>query len=323
MNAPIEWLLEGPAWVEYRTRCDLLNQAKDEPSLQAARNSMLTDPQIQSLITELAVREAGVVSSHKNAGQYFHKLTFIADLGFQAGDPGVDQMISGLFEHISPEGPFQVLTNIPIHFGGSGENQWAWALCDTPLIIYSLVKFGLDDQPAVSSAVDYLAGLVHSNGWNCTVSKELGTFHGPGRKDDPCPYANLVMLKLLGCWKEYQDSPSCKTGAETLLDLWENSLKEHPYLFYMGTDFRKTKVPFVWYDLMHVLDVLSQFPGLRKDPRLLGMLDVLKYKMDDQGRFTPESIWTAWKDWEFGQKKMPSRWLTLSAWRIIQRFEEE
>ena len=323
MNAPIEWLLEGPAWVEYRTRCDLLNQAKDEPSLQAARNSMLTDPQIQSLITELAVREAGVVSSHKNAGQYFHKLTFIADLGFQAGDPGVDQMISGLFEHISPEGPFQVLMNIPIHFGGSGENQWAWALCDTPLIIYSLVKFGLDDQPAVSLAVDYLAGLVHSNGWNCTVSKELGTFHGPGRKDDPCPYANLVMLKLLGCWKEYQDSPSCKTGAETLLDLWENSLKEHPYLFYMGTDFRKTKVPFVWYDLMHVLDVLSQFPGLRKDPRLLGMLDVLKYKMDDQGRFTPESIWTAWKDWEFGQKKMPSRWLTLSAWRIIQRFEEE
>jgi len=31
-----------------------------------------------------------------------------------------------------------------------------------------------------------------------------------------------------------------------------------------------------------------------------------------------ESVWTAWKDWEFGQKKEPSRWLTLSAWRIIR-----
>ena len=33
------------------------------------------------------------------------------------------------------------------------------------------------------------------------------------------------------------------------------------------------------------------------------------------------SVWMAWKDWEFGQKKEPSRWLTLHAWQIIQRIE--
>ncbi len=92
-------------------------------------------------------------------------------------------------------------------------------------------------------------------------------------------------------------------------------------MFYMGTDFRKLKVPLVWYDLIHVLDVLSRFPWLRDDPRLLDMLQVLKSKMDPQSRFTLESIWTVWKDWEFGQKRAPSRWLTLLAWRIMGRIE--
>jgi hypothetical protein len=92
-------------------------------------------------------------------------------------------------------------------------------------------------------------------------------------------------------------------------------------MFYMGTDFRKLKVPLVWYDLLHVLDVLSRFSWLKRDSRLLDMLGVMKDKADRQGCFTLESVWTAWKDWEFGQKKAPSRWLTLSAWRIIANVE--
>jgi hypothetical protein len=51
------------------------------------------------------------------------------------------------------------------------------------------------------------------------------------------------------------------------------------------------------------------------------MLGVMKSKADEQGRFSLESIWTAWKEWEFGQKKAPSRWLTLLAWRILGRVE--
>ena len=104
----------------------------------------------------------------------------------------------------------------------------------------------------------------------------LGSFRGPGRKDDPCPYANLAMLKALSALEEWRDGDACRTGAETLLSLWSESTTRHPYMFYMGTDFRKLKVPLVWYDLVHVLDVLSRFPWLHTDPRLLDMLAVLK-----------------------------------------------
>jgi len=318
---PIDWLLEGEPWIEYRTRRDLLGQSEQDPPVRAARESMLANARVRNLVAGLSGWPGTVISSHKSAGQPFHKLTFCADLGLRSGDPGVDQVVGRILAHQSPEGPFQLSTNIPAHYGGTGQDQWAWALCDAPLIVYALAEFGLQGEPPVKAAAGYLAGLVRDNGWPCVVSKELGTFRGPGRKEDPCPFANLAMLKALSAIDDWRDGHACRVGAETLLTLWGESMTRHPYIFYMGTDFRKLKVPFVWYDLMHVLDVLSRLPWLREDSRLLDMLAILKDKADAQGRFTLESVWTAWKDWEFGQKKAPSRWLTLMAWRIIRRVE--
>jgi hypothetical protein len=321
MNAPIDWLLEGEPWIEYRTRRDLMHQSEEDSRVISARKLMLANAQVQDLITELSDWPGTVISSHKSASQPFHKLTFIADLGLSANDPGVNKIVARILKHQSAEGPFQLPMNIPTHYGGTGQDQGAWALCDAPLILYALVKFGLKDEPVVRLAIEHLVGLIQTNGWPCAVSKELGGFRGPGRKGDPCPFANLAMLKVLSEIEELRDSTACHTGVETLLTLWSESTAQHPYMFYMGTDFRKIKVPFVWYDLMHMLDILSRFPWLKKDERLLEMLGVLKNKADQQGCFTLESIWTAWKGWEFGQKKAPSRWLTLLAWHILNRVE--
>jgi hypothetical protein len=87
----------------------------------------------------------------------------------------------------------------------------------------------------------------------------------------------------------------------------------------MGTDFRKLKAPLFWYDILHVLDALSRFEWARRDKRFKQMIDLVKSKADGDGRFTPESIWTAWKDWDFGQKKAPSKGLTLFIQRILKR----
>jgi hypothetical protein len=320
-KVPLDWLLEGEPWIEYRTRLDLMDQSENDPQVFSARNAMMADAQIKNLLTELSGWPGTVISSHKSAGQLFHKLTFVADLGFKADDPGMVEIIENVLKNQSAEGPFQLPMNIPKHFGGTGQDEWAWALCDAPLTLYALAKFGLGNEPQVQLAANYLASILRSNGWPCAVSKELGRFRGPGRKDDPCPFANLAMLRALSEFREYPDSNACHGGTETLLSLWKESSTRHPYMFYMGTDFRKLKVPFVWYDILNVLDVLSRFPWIVKDGRFLAMFDLLKDKADQHGRYSLESVWTAWKDWEFGQKKEPSRWLTLLAWRIIRRVE--
>jgi hypothetical protein len=317
----IEWLLQSEPWIEYRARVDLLEQPGDDPKVLAARKAMLADSKIQTLITELTNWPGTVLNSHRSASQPFHKLAFIADLGLKVNDAPIKQITRRVMEHQSKQGPFQLPTNVPIHFGGSGKDEWAWALCDAPVILYALIKMGLGDNPRVQSAVKYLDGLVRDNGWPCAVSPELGKFRGPGRKDDPCPYATLVMLKVLAQIPELREGKSAKIGVETLLSLWDESKRRHPYMFFMGTDFRKLKAPMFWYDILHVLEVLSQFKWARKDKRFKEMLSTITSKSDADGRFIPESIWTAWKGWDFSQKKLPSQGLTFFVQRILKRMD--
>ncbi len=70
---------------------------------------------------------------------------------------------------------------------------------------------------------------------------------------------------------------------------------------------------------MHVTDVLTQIPWALEDQRLLEMIELVRRKADDGGKFTAESMWMDWKTWEFGQKKAPSRWITLAAQRVLKR----
>ena len=316
----LDWLLSGEPWVAYRTRLDLLGRAESDPGVQAARQAMLAHPQVQALVSELAAWPGPPVNSHKSAGQLLHKLSFLADLGLRAGDPGMPPVIEAILAHQSAQGPFQMLGNISPSYGGSGQDVLGWALCDAPTVAYSLVCFGLGAHPAVQRAAAHLASLARSNGWPCAVSPELGKWRGPGKKEDPCPYANLIMLKLLARLPGHSDSPAARAGAETALSLWEHSLEQHPYIFYMGTDFRKLKAPLVWYDLLHLADVLTRFDWLRRDPRLLEMLALIRSKADSLGRFTPASVYQPWYAWDFGQKKTPSRWLTFLCWRALSRF---
>ena len=317
MDVLLNWLLEGDPWVVYGTRRWLLGEPEDFPMVQAAHQQMLTHPFIRGLIAELQGWPGFTISSHKNAGAPFHKLAFAADLGLTKDDPGMDEVIEGVLAHQSEQGPFQLRSITPQHFGGSGEDVYSWALCDAPLILYALACFGLGADPRVRRGVDHLVTLARANGWPCAVSPEMGRFRGPGRKEDPCPFATLIMLRLLSAIPDLRESEPARLGAAALLDLWERRKMAHPYIFYMGTDFCKLKYPLVWYDILHVTSVLARFPWLAGDPRLQEMRRVLRTKADADGRYSIESAWMVWKEQEFGQKKQPSRALTLQVLRAI------
>ena len=197
MVLPIDWLLKVDPWVIYRARLDLLGESDTNPGVLQARAAMLADTRVQGLLAELSGWPVERLNSHKSAGHPLHKLVFLADLGLKANDPGMSTIIERVMEHQADTGLFQVLMNISPHYGGSGEDVWAWAPCDAPLILYALIQFGLGDDKLVRKGVDYLVSLCFENGWRCTTSPELGKFRGPGKKDDPCPFANLIMLKTL------------------------------------------------------------------------------------------------------------------------------
>lgn len=317
-GAPIDWLLGSDPWTEYRTRLDLLGQMPEEKEVLSARERMLSHPKIKTILESMTDWPGPVVNSHKSAGQFFHLLPFLADLGITNQDDYIPEVIEKIFNMTSDEGPFGVQMKIPVHFGGTGVESPAWALCDAPRTVYALARLGLANHEKVLKARDYLLGLGRQNGYPCVVSKELGNFRGPGRKDDPCPYATLIMLELMSLYDDLKNSEMARNSIGSLFDIWENSQSRHPYMFFMGTDFRKLKAPLIWFDILHVTDTLSRFPSAISDPRFMQMIDLIRSKADFGGKYVPESVWKAWSEWDFGQKKEASAWLTLLVWRVLK-----
>jgi hypothetical protein len=191
--------------------------------------------------------------------------------------------------------------------------------CDAPTLTYALLALGLDGDEHVQRAAEHLLGQVEDNGWRCTAAPELGKFRGPGRHEDPCPIANVYALKALSLRPEWANNMAAQRGINMLLWQWEHQGERKIYLFGIGTDFRKLKYPFVWYDILHVTDVLSRFPFVRDDRRLRAMVETITAQADADGRYTATSMYRAWKGWSFADKKRPSPWLTFLVTRIQDR----
>ena len=322
-NGLTHWLLQSDEpWTRYRTLVDLLDRPEDDPEVQAARAEMLAHPQVQELVAEAVAWPGYPIKRHNDARHPIYKWSTLADFGVRAGDPGMGEGVEAVMAHQSPEGAFQSTVNIPRAFGGTGEDTWTWVLCDAPTLLYSLLTTGVRDDERVQRAVAHLVGLVDENGWRCTAAPELAKFRGPGRKDDPCPIANVYALKALAQVPELLNSPAAQTGAEMLLWHWEHRAERKMYLFGIGTDFRKLKYPFMWYDVLHVVDVLSRFPSVHADPRFQEMVETITAQADEEGRYTASSMYRAWKGWSFADKKHPSPWLTFLALRITRRIEQ-
>ena len=322
MDVVIKRLLESEPWTEYGVRVDLLGQNPDRGEALAARRRIAAHPAVQRIIGELEGWRDEVITNHKKADLWLHKLSFLAETGLRAGDDAkLKKMTDQLAATARDDGVVPVKVNVPVVFGGSGKDTRGWSMCDAPLAMYCLLRMGYGKQKQIKKGIEHLANKVEFNGWPCKSSAELGKFRGPGKREDPCPYGTLLMLKLLARDEDLKDSWQAKQGADGLLGLWQHSREKKPYLFKMGTDFRKLKAPFVWYDILHTADVLSQFSWLKTDSRLKDMIDVIKKSRLEDGMYTAQSVWMAWKDFDFAQKKQPSDWITFLVLRLIKRYD--
>jgi hypothetical protein len=319
----LEWLLDSnEPWTQYHTRVDLLDQPPDTPEVLRDRSAMLANPGVLSIISEAKNWPGYALTRHNDAKHNLYKISTLADFGLQIQDPGISAVADAILAHQSPEGAFQSLVNIPRAFGGSGEDTWTWVSCDTPTLLYSLLAFGLHDHPAVQRAAAHLKGLVDENGWRCKAAPELGKFKGPGKRSDPCPITNVYALKALSMLPDRMDSPATRLGIEAILNHWALRKEVKYFLFGMGTDFHKIKYPFIWYDILHVVEALSRFPFVHSDPRFKNMLTMLVSQDDEGGRYTAGSMYMAWKGWSFANKKTPSPWLTFLVLRIQKRVDQ-
>jgi hypothetical protein len=322
MNTHVwQWLLDSDEpWTRYRTMVDLFDRRETDPEVQAARGEMLAHPLVKSLI-EYGVSWPGYgLKRHNDARHPIFAIATLADFGLVTEDPGMENIVSALMSHQAEEGPFQTKLFLYKRFAGVEGEHWAWMMCDAPTILYALISLGLGENAAVQRASHHLISQLREVGWPCAAGDPMGPgFKGPGKRGDPCPYANLISLKAITLLPSKLMNDTARMGAEILLRHWEHDYDRKLYLFGVGTDYRKLKYPFVWYDVLHVAEVLSRFPFLHSDSRLQELVSAITEQADEDGLYTAKSMYMAWKGWSFADKKSPSPWLTFLVERIKHR----
>jgi hypothetical protein len=328
----LNWLLNcDEPWTRYRARIDLLGQGEADPLVSADREEMLADERVLDLMKTAASWPGYALKRHNDAKHPLYAISTLADFGLHISDPGLPAIVDEILTRQDSEGAFLTRLRLFKQFGGLEGEYESWMLCDWPTLLYVLLVFGVDDR-RLSASIDHLRSLGRENGWPCAASPMLGNFKGPGRREDPCPIANVYALKALSLVPDLMDSPETRQGTESLLAHWqdfalarektgtEEAFKPRKlFLFGVGSDFRKLKYPFVWYDILHVAEVLSRFPFVHDDARFRQMLQTILAQADADGRFTATSMYRAWNGFSFADKKRPSPWLSFLVYRILKR----
>jgi hypothetical protein len=315
----LDWLLSSELpWVEKIVHRDVFGSLPGDSELNSVDKRLFAHPLVKGEIAYCAQWPGPALKRHNTAGHPLNRLGFLVDAGLGPGVRGGKGLAKKLLTHRDRQcGAFESIIELPTVWGGSGKPEWCWMLCDAPVLAHALCAFLGDGEGRVNEALEHLASLGGECGWRCHSS--LPKVRGPGRKNDPCPIANLLALKALARSKKHCNSATCKRGTEMLLTHWEQRGQKKYRMFGIGTEFQKLRYPFIWFDILHVVDVLTRFSWTHGDRRLLEMVDIIRSKADTDGRYRAESVWMPYKQFDFGQKRTVSPMLTAMVLRVERR----
>jgi hypothetical protein len=301
----LDWLLEGPAWLRFSVERQLLDQ-NPQP------DEALADPAVKKLIKELKdptglpALKTGV---HSYKGKLYWSLFFLADVGFTVKDLGLERAVNAVYDCQQPDGKFRTMKDAKPDF-----------FCIPAILLAALRKMNYDDSGRRDAFLRLVLDSMRlDGGWHCAAQRARG---GKLEDTESCPMDNQNLLMLLGLFPEFARDKRFNGAIDLLLTHWERRAEKwRPYGFGVGTDFMKLKYPAAAYGVLRVLDALSLFPYAVKKKGFREMLFAVQAKAVE-GKYVPESIVAAFADFDFGQKKVPSRWLTFLVKRLEKRIAE-
>ncbi len=297
-----DWLLEGPDWLKYAVELQLMDAQPDiKPVLQ--------DSAITKIIQRLKDNRIGIPAlrtgkvHYTETGKAYWDLFFLADIGLTIKDSGLEREAAEVFRFQKPDGSFVIPPNVRDNY-----------FCMSAILLSSLARMGYRDDPRLNK---YIQVILNSQGldggWHC-YNDDFGVLD-----IESCPMDNLNILMLLGQYEKYKEHPVLNGAIDSLLEHWERRDRRHG--FGVGRRFMSLSYPAVKYGILRVLDVLSLFPYAVSRPGFQSMLDYVRQKASG-GKYYAEITDDSYTEFDFGQKKEPSRWLTFLIHRIEKRVSQ-
>ena len=301
----INWLLDGPVWVRFAVESQLLDM---NPTPRTA----LQDESIRTLIRRLKDEKIGIPGlktgkvTWADTGNAYWDLFFLTDIGLTAPGMDLEDEIEEFFQLQLPDGTF--ITE---------DDHAANYFCVSGIFLSSVARAGYRNDARMAEYVGFILSTQQPDGgWHCGDDHTSG---GKYKGSESCPMDNLNILQLLGQYDEYRNDARFNGAFNLLFEHWRRRDERwRPSDFGIGKRFKTLEYPATKYGILRVLDVASLFPYASATNGFMDMLDFACQKSVG-GKFSAESIHEAYSEFDFGQTKEPSRWITFLIERIKKR----
>jgi hypothetical protein len=328
LNAdPMPWLLEPASpGARYLALRDLVDSPKPA-ELRAARNAAHQKGEIADILRKM--NKAGFWSA---AGPGYNpkyrstvwSIIALAQLGASfAEDERIRRGCAYLLDHALAEGGQFTASGSPSGTADCLQGNLCWAM----------LELGYDN-PRLDAAFDWMARSVTGEGIAPVGDRTASLrYYAAGNSGPnfacgsnnklPCAWGGAKVMLALGRLPSERRTPVIKRAIRQGIDFLfsvdpADAAYPSGYSSKPSGNWWKFGFP-VFYvaDLLQVVEVLVAL-GYGKDRRLSRALSFIREKQDADGRWPLEYDYTG-KTWaDFGEKKRPSKWVTLRALRVLK-----
>jgi len=322
---PTKWLLErnSPS-VRYFTLTQILELPENDPEVVKTREKIMEIGAVPKILAKQknegyweAPENFYIRSKYKGT---VWQLIILAEFGAYGDDERIRKACEFILENSQDRkgGGFSYLN---AEVGGGDHNRVL--SCLTGNMVWSLIRFGYLQDPRVQRGINWIVTCQRFDdgiksppkGWPYDRYEKCWGKH-------TCHMGVVKVLKALAGIPPNKRSKDVKNtikkGAEYLLKHHIHK-RSHDLSRVSKPGWLQFGFPLMWNtDALEILWILTNLGY--KDRRMQEAVDLVISKQDEQGKWKLESTFNGRFQVNIERKGKPSKWITLSALRVLKRF---
>lgn len=308
----VEWLLDSDPWTSYQTRTNLLHERLSPSVEKEYKEKITSNAKIREIIKELQNYFPKIATRHTDSKLSHYKLRMLSDFGLNKDD-GISKLIEEVESHTN-NNLYAIRQQIPLKDADSSI-EWNALPCDTPVILYSLKRMGINNERIVNQINLLKEYWGTSKGWFCYLPFVNGQFK---KEQIGCPMAGVVALEVFSLDDGMKETTYVENAFRTIRHHYD--IGQSIYYFGRGKRFHTFKYPYIWYNALYMADVLTRFYYIKQEPLVKELIKWIENNSDAEGKYSATSIFLEYKNWDFGNKKEPSPWITYLCYKILDQY---
>jgi len=319
---PVPWLLEGDAAVRYATLTELLGTSPDDPEAVATRRTIMTDGVVPQILAEQ------LDDGHWEGRDRFYRgayrgtvwtLIILAELGADGSDPRIRAGCEAVLrDSQDPQSGGFAMDRAKKTGGGRRSTV---VPCLTGNMVWSLIRFGMLDDPRVQHGIDWITTYQRFDDGDGDAPTGWPYDHAePCFGRHTCHMGVVKALKALAAIPVDRRSPDVVRTIDGGVDFMLKHhihKRSHDVSRVAKPGWLRLGFPLMYQtDIGEVLLVLTRL-GVRDD-RMTEALDALRRRADGTGRWRLESTHNDRLVAPVETQGEPSRWVTLRALQVLR-----